>query len=126
MSESHDNTPKVSEDFKKKIVQWVKLDDDLRKIRVTTKEINEDKKQAEEFILTYLNNIGEKEIAISDGKLSKQVTKTQGPLKKEHILKAINEIIKDDNKSLQMTEHIFKSRQGKEKIALKRIKIKKN
>lgn len=33
----------VSNDFKNKIVRWVKLDDDLRKIRETVKEINDEK-----------------------------------------------------------------------------------
>ena len=36
-------SPEVTEEFKQKIVRWVKLDDDLRKIRETTKEINDDK-----------------------------------------------------------------------------------
>jgi hypothetical protein len=123
MAESPKQPPKISDEFKKKIVQWVKFDDDLRKIRETVKEINDEKKQAEEFILSYLENVGEKEIAISDGKLSKQVTKTQAPLKKENIHKALNEIVKDDNKASIMTEHILKSRETKEKVALKRIKV---
>lgn len=123
MAESPKQPPKISEEFKKKIVQWVKFDDDLRKIRETVKEINDEKKQAEEFILSYLENVGEKEIAISDGKLSKQVTKTQAPLKKENIHKALNEIVKDDNKASIMTDHILKSRETKEKVALKRIKV---
>ena len=123
MAESPKQPPKISEEFKKKIVQWVKFDDDLRKIRETVKEINDEKKQAEEFILSYLENVGEKEIAISDGKLSKQVTKTQAPLKKENIHKALNDIVKDDNKATIMTDHIFKSRETKEKVALRRIKI---
>ena len=113
----------VSEEFKQKIVRWVKLDDDLRKIRETTKEINDEKKQAEEYILAYLENIGEKEVGINDGKLTKNVTKSQEPLKKENIHKALNDIVKDDAKAGLMTEHILKSRQTKEKITLKRIKI---
>jgi hypothetical protein len=114
---------KISEEFKQKIVRWVKLDDDLRKIRETQKEINDEKKQAEEYILAFLENIGEKEIAISDGKLSKQVTKLPEPLKKENIQKALSEITKDDNKAKALTEHILNSRKTKEKVALKRIKI---
>lgn len=114
---------KISEEFKQKIVRWVKLDDDLRKINETTKEIKDEKKQAEEYILAYLENIGEKEIAISDGKLSKQVTKTPEPLKKENIQKALSEITKDDGKAKALTEHILNSRKTKEKVALKRIKI---
>jgi hypothetical protein len=112
----------VSNDFKNKIVRWVKLDDDLRKIRETVKEINDEKKQAEEYILSYLDNIGQSEIAIDDGKLTKQVSKSQAPLKKENIQKALNDIVKDDNKASLMAEHILKSRETKEKISLRRVK----
>jgi len=113
----------ISEEFKQKIVRWVKLDDDLRKIRETTKEINDEKKQAEEYILAYLENIGEKEIGINDGKLTKNVSKSQEPLKKENIQKALMDIVKEESKASLMTDHILKSRQTKEKITLKRIKI---
>ena len=113
----------ISEEFKQKIVRWVKLDDDLRKIRETTKEINDEKKQSEEYILAYLDNIGEKEIGINDGKLTKHVSKSQEPLKKENIQKALFDIVKDESKSGIMADHILKSRQTKEKVSLKRIKI---
>jgi len=112
----------VSNDFKNKIVRWVKLDDDLRKIRETIKEINDEKKQSEEFILSYLDNIGQSEIAIDNGKLSKQVSKSQAPLKKENIQKALNDIVKDDNKASIMADHILKSRETKEKVSLRRVK----
>jgi C4-type Zn-finger protein len=112
----------VSNDFKNKIVRWVKLDDDLRKIRETVKEINDEKKQAEEYILSYLDNIGQSEIAIDDGKLTKQVSKSQAPLKKENIQKALNDIVKDDNKASMMADHILKSRETKEKVSLRRVK----
>jgi hypothetical protein len=119
-----EESPKqVSAEFKQKIVRWVKLDDDLRKIRETTKEINDEKKQAEEYILAYLENIGEKEVGLNDGKLVKNVSKSQEPLKKENIQKALFEIVKDDSKASAMTDHIIKSRASKEKITLKRIKI---
>ena len=119
-----EESPKqVSAEFKQKIVRWVKLDDDLRKIRETTKEINDEKKQSEEFILAYLDNIGEKEIGINDGKLTKHVSKSQEPLKKENIQKALNDIVKDESKAGTMADYILKSRQTKEKISLKRIKI---
>lgn len=112
----------VSNDFKNKIVRWVKLDDDLRKIRETIKEINDEKKQSEEYILSYLDNIGQSEIAIDNGKLTKQVSKSQAPLKKENIQKALNDIVKDDNKASIMADHILKSRETKEKISLRRVK----
>ena len=113
----------VSYDFKNKIVRWVKLDDDLRKIRETIKEINDEKKQSEEYILSYLDNIGQSEIAIDNGKLTKQVSKSQAPLKKENIQKALNDIVKDDNKASIMADHILKSRETKEKVSLRRVKV---
>lgn len=123
MAESPKQAPKVSAQFKEAIVRWVKYDDDLKKIRETVKEINDEKKQAEEYILSYLDNIGQAEIGITDGKLEKKVTKSQAPLKKENIQKALNEIVKDDNKASLMTDHILKSRETKEKVSLKRTKI---
>jgi hypothetical protein len=127
MSDSPVNTtPKqaqVSDEFKQKIIRWVKLDDDLRKIRETTKEINDEKKQHEEFILSYLENIEGQEIGISDGKLSRKVTKKQEPLKKENIAKALTDIVKDENKANIMTDHILKSRATTDKVALKRTRI---
>jgi hypothetical protein len=113
----------VSNDFKNKIVRWVKLDDDLRKIRETVKEINDEKKQAEEYILSYLDNIGQSEIAIDDGKLTKQVSKSQAPLKKENIQKALFDITKDDSKASMMAEYILKSREIKEKVSIRRVKV---
>jgi hypothetical protein len=113
----------VSNDFKNKIVRWVKLDDDLRKIRETVKEINDEKKQAEEYILHYLDNIGQSEIAIDDGKLTKQVSKSQAPLKKENIQKALFDITKDDGKASMMADYILKSRETKEKVSIRRVKV---
>jgi hypothetical protein len=116
-------SPEVTEEFKQKIVRWVKLDDDLRKIRETTKEINDEKKQAEEYILAFMDNIEQKEIAISDGKLSKQVSKSMEPLNKTNIQSAINEVMKDDGKAKALTDHILSSRKSKEKVSIRRTKI---
>jgi len=112
----------VSEEFKEKIVRWVKLDDDLRKIRETVKEINDEKKQSEEFILAYMENIEEKEIGINGGKLARNVSKTTEPLNKDNIKKSIAEVTKDENLAQKVTDFILNNRKTKEKITLKRIK----
>jgi len=119
------DTPKnkISEEFKQKIVQWVKLDDDLKKIRETVKEINDEKKQNEEYILAYMENMEEKEIGITGGKLSRHVSKLPEPLKKDNIQKAIQEVVKNENQARALTDHIINSRKTKEKISLKRTTI---
>jgi hypothetical protein len=73
----------------------------------------------------------EKVISISDGKIRKNVTKTQTPLKKEHIQKTIFDFTKDEVKTFELLDVMMKSRQTVEKVNLKRIKnresvIKKN
>jgi hypothetical protein len=123
MSESPKNKKEITEEFKQKIVRWVKLDDDLRKLRETVKEINDEKKQSEEYILAFMENIEEKEIAITDGKLTRQVSKLPEPLNKDNIQKAINDITKNEAKAKELTEYILSSRKTKEKVALKRTKI---
>jgi hypothetical protein len=123
MSDSPKGKKEVTEEFKQKIVRWVKSDDDLRKIRETVKEINDEKKQSEEYILAFMENIEEKEIAITDGKLTRQVSKLPEPLNKDNIQKAIAEVTKNDAKAKELTDYILSSRKTKEKVALKRTKI---
>jgi hypothetical protein len=123
MSESPKNKKEITEEFKQKIVRWVKLDDDLRKLRETVKEINDEKKQSEEYILAFMENIEEKEIAITDGKLTRQVSKLPEPLNKDNIQKAIAEVTKNESKAKELTDYILSSRKTKEKVALKRTKI---
>ena len=123
MPESPKDKKEVTEEFKHKIVRWVKLDDDLRKLRETVKEINDEKKQAEEYILAFMENIEEKEIAITDGKLTRQVSKLPEPLNKDNIQKAIAEVTKNEAKAKELTEYILSTRKTKEKVALKRTKI---
>ena len=63
-------------------------------------------------------------IDITGGKLKKNVTKTQTPLKKDLISHALNELINDSTKAEEMTEFILSKRQTKERINLRRMKNK--
>lgn len=124
-----DNSPsdkdvqnKVTNDFKKKVLKWLEIDDEIRAIRAKTKELTNDKKQYEEFILSFLEDVGEKELAVSDGKLRRNVSKTKAPLNKASIQKALDEIVKDKTKATTMTDHIINSRPMVERVNLKRTK----
>ena len=113
---------KVTTDFKKKVLKWLEIDDEIRSIRAKTSELTKEKKQYEEFILSFLEDVGEKELAVSDGKLRKNVSKTKAPLNKASIQKALTEIVKDKTKATTMTEHIINSRPMVERVNLKRTK----
>ena len=113
---------KVTGDFKKKVLKWLEIDDEIRAMRAKTKELTTEKKQNEEFILSFLENVGEKELAVADGKLRRNVSKTKAPLNKASIQKALTEIVKDKTKATTMTEHIINSRPMVERVNLKRTK----
>lgn len=122
-SENNENVQeKVTKDFKNNVLKWLSVDDSIREIRQKTKLLTKEKKEYEEFILKFLENVGEKELAVSDGKLRRNVSKTKAPLNKASIQQALTDIVKDKTKANTMTEHIINSRPLVERINLKRTK----
>jgi hypothetical protein len=125
MSESSEVQNKITKEFKNNVKHWVEIDDTIRELRSKVKELTQEKKENEEFILNFLESVDEKAVAIQDGKLSRTVSQTKAPLKKDNIHKALVEITGDTNKAMSMTEHIIKSRQTVERVNLKRTKNRK-
>lgn len=121
-SESKSEKKKVSNEFVIAVKKYLEVDDKIKEIREKTKNLNLEKKEKEEFILNYLQSLDEKVIDVPDGKLRRNVSKTQAPLKKELICKALTEIVGDSNKATTMTDQIIKSRPIIERVTLKRTK----
>ena len=113
---------KVSPEFIQNVKKWLEVDDALKSIRGQTKALNNEKKEREANILEYLTTIDESVIDVHDGKLKRNVTKSQAPLKKETIQQALTEITGDVSKATAMTDHIIKSRPIVEKVKLKRTR----
>lgn len=115
---------KVSENFVNNIKKWVEFDDQINKLKEEIKTLSKEKKDIEETIINDLDKMEEKIINLKDGKLRKNISKTQVPLKKDHIQKSIFDYIKDEKKTHDIISSMMKSRQTVEKINLKRIKNK--
>jgi hypothetical protein len=121
-SENKGDKKKISKEFVDSVKRYLEVDDKLREIKEKTKDLNTEKKQKEEFILNYLQTIDEKVIDVADGKLRRNISKTQAPLKKETIQKALIDIVGDANKATAITEQIINSRPTVERVTLKRTK----
>jgi hypothetical protein len=121
-SENNSDKKKISKEFVEAVKKYLDVDDKLREIKEKTKDLNTEKKLKEEYILEYLQTIDEKVIDVADGKLRRNISKTQAPLKKETIQKALVDIVGDSNKATTMTEQIIKSRPTVERVTLKRTK----
>ena len=115
---------KVTKTFRNNVLKWVEIDDNIRNIRSRVKELTSEKKQFEENILNYLSQVDEESIVIKDGKLSKNVTKSKAPLKKETIYQSLVQLVGDPIKATSMTDHIINSRPDVQRVNLKRTKMK--
>jgi len=114
----------VSPEFVNTVKKYLEIDDKLKEYRETIKKLTSDKKDKEDFILNYLQTIEESVIDVRDGKLRRNISKTQAPLKKEMIHKTLTEIVGDAIKAQSMTDQIIKSRPIVERVTLKRTKNK--
>lgn len=125
MSETESIKKKVSPEFVQSVKKYLEVDDKIREYREKSKLLTKEKKSQEEFILSYLERIDETNLDVPDGKLKRNVSKTQAPLKKEVICKALTEIVGDSIKATALTDHIIKSRPIVERVTLKRTRNRK-
>lgn len=115
---------KVSPEFINSVKKYVEIDDKIKILKEEIKELNDAKKENEDFILNYLELIEENVIDIANGKLRRNILKTKMPIKKDFIEKALIELTGDNIQASKMTDHIIKSRPEKESVKLKRTKNK--
>lgn len=114
----------VSKDFVNAIKKWVSVDDEIDKLKESMKALNKEKKISEKIILDELDVLNENVVEVTDGKLRKNITKTQKPLNKEHIKSRLQVFLKDDNKTNEILDDMLKTRPYSEKVKLKRSKKK--
>lgn len=100
-----------TEEFKKKVKDYVKNDDRIRELQAELKVLNNAKKAAELEILKHLERLGESNINITGGKLRINQYESKEGLKEDLIKEALSEKIKDP----KIIEFIF------EKINEKRV-----
>jgi hypothetical protein len=120
MSEVEKKT--ISLEFIENVKKYLLIDDKIKQLKEENKKLLTDKKEREGFILNYLQNIDENVIDVHDGKLRRNISKTQAPLKKETIQNTLNIILGDTNKATMITQEIIKSRPIVERVTLKRTK----
>ena len=111
--------------FKNIVIAWVQLDDKIKTINSELKNMKDEKKQYEEFILNFMEKYNENMITLSNGILKKNVSQTKQSINEEMINEAIEEFTKDAEQAYTITQKIIQKRQVNEKISLKRQVIKK-
>lgn len=125
MNETDESEEELKKKFKKIVISWVELDDKIKLINSELKNIKDEKKQYEEFILSFMEKYNENMITLSNGSLKKNISQTKESLKEEMIQEAIQEYTKDLEEAYTITQKIIQKRQINEKVTLKRQTIKK-
>jgi len=121
---SEENKKTVSPEFVNTVKEYLEIDDKMKDYKEKIKKLSGDKKKNEEFILNYLQTLDEKVIDVKDGRLRRNISKTQSPLKKELIQQTLTTLVGDAIKAQAMTNEIIKSRPFVERVTLKRTKNK--
>lgn len=116
---------KVTKDFKENVIKFVKLDELIKKKQEEITELKSKKNENEEYILKYLDTIGENTIDITDGKLKKNKSETKTTPNIDCFYEVLDSNIKDDELKKKIKEELEKKRQLKVNVNLKRINTKK-
>ena len=110
----------LKDEFREKVVLYVKSDDRIRELQKLVKEQQKIKKDSEEAILRHLERLGESMINISGGKIRKNQYESKGALKKEFIKDTILDKIKDPKVVEEILMKMEDKRETKINISLKR------
>ncbi len=119
-------------EFKDKVIKYVKVDDMIRKKMEEIKELKNQKKPCEEFIIRYLEKQDAGFVTVSGGKLVKNESESKAPLKTDMIKDAIKEGIQtkklvdpnDVSRCDKITEEILELMDKKRPIN-KKVNLKK-
>jgi hypothetical protein len=111
--------------FKNIVISWVHLDDKIKIINSELKNMKDEKKQYEDFILSFMEKYNENMITLSNGILKKSVSQTKQSIKEEMIQEVIEEFTKDMEQAYSITQKIIQKREVNEKVTLKRQNNKK-
>ena len=117
-SNSEDDT--VITELKENVVKFIKIDDMIRDKQNKIKELKEQRKPCEEYILQYLENINETIIEVSNGKIRKNQSNTKVPLNKDIIKEAIKSKVEDVSIVEDIINSMDELRPRKTRVNLKR------
>ena len=124
--ETNESEEEIKKKFKNIVIAWVQIDDKIKELYTEIKNMKDEKKQYEDFILGFMDKYDENVITLSNGLLKKNISQTKSSIKEEMIQEAIEEYTKDIEQAYTITQKIMQKRDINERISLKRqvVKIK--
>ena len=109
-------------EYKEMVKSWLDADEKINSFTKALKDLKDEKKQYENYIIEYMDDNNNLEISIADGKLKKTVQKSKSGFNEKVIISGLSEITKDEIKVKDITKIISQKRETKEKTFLKKCK----
>jgi hypothetical protein len=124
MSEENQNQEDKSKaEIKEMIKSWEEADDQIAELNKKLKDLKDEKKQYENYIIDYMEENHNIEVASPNGKIRKSVSKSKTGFNEKIIITGLTEITKgDETKAKDITKIISQKREIKEKTFLKKAK----
>jgi len=123
--EDSEEENKITEEFRTHVKEFIRIDDLVREKQKEVRDLRNQKKPHEEYILNNLEQMHENIIEISDGKLIKNKSQTKAPLTSTIIREALSAKITDPQKINEIMEQMKELRPRTERKYLKRTQMRK-
>jgi hypothetical protein len=111
-----------ADEYKEMVKSWLDADEKINSFMKSLKDLKDEKKQYENYIIEYMDENNNSEITITEGKLKKTLQKSKAGFNEKVIISALSEITKDEIKAKDITKVISQKRETKEKTFLKKCK----
>jgi len=116
------NNP-TTDEIKEMIKSWLEADEKIDALNKQLKDLKDEKKQYENFIIDYMEENHNVEVSGAGGKIKKAVQKSRAGFNEKIIITGLTEITKgDETKAKDITKIISQKREMKEKTYLKKAK----
>ena len=120
-----DNNEEFGE-FKKKVKDWLTIDDDIITLQNAIKERKKRKDELTPYILNFMDRFEINDLNTNDGKLKFTKSMYTKPLNKKFLVSRLGDFFKDFTKGEKVAGFILDNRDKEEKIKLRRVKDKKS
>jgi len=120
--EKNQNQEDSKQEIKEMIKSWEEADDQIAELNKKLKDLKDEKKQYENFIIDYMEENHNIEVNCTGGKIKKAVSKSKSGFNEKVIIVGLTEITKgDETKAKDITKIISQKRETKEKTYLKKL-----
>lgn len=111
------------EEFKKNVKNWLKLDNDIKRVQLALKGLKEKKNLINEEILNFMKKFNIEDLNTKDGVIRYKTTYIKEPLSQKTIKNKLQEMFENQPEIYEKIEGIFTNRGKIEKNSLKRVNL---